>query len=173
MLKKIYLLTYYLFAKHLPSSSMPGGRFGDPIRGYLGKRIFNQCGSNVRIKRGAYFGNGSKLVIGDNSQIGENARIAADTVIGANVMMGLEVLILSTVHSQDRTDIPLIKQGYQPARPVTVEDGAWIGGRAILLPGVRIGRGSIVAAGAVVTKNVSEMVIVAGVPATIIKRRQP
>jgi maltose O-acetyltransferase len=146
---------------------------GDPMRGWLAQRIFLRCGRNVRIKRGAYFGNGKNLAIGDNSQIGEDARIASDTVIGNNVMMGIEVLILSTVHASSRTDIPLIEQGYEPNRPVVIEDGAWIGGRVILLPGVRIGSGAIVGAGAVVTRDVAPMTVVGGVPARRLRARLP
>ena len=169
--KQVCLMLYYFCAIYLPSTSMPGGKLGDLVRGWLARRIFRRCGRNVRIKRGAYFGNGSNLVIGDNSQIGENARVASDTVIGDNVMMGLEVLILSTVHASSRTDIPLIAQGCEPNRPVVIEEGAWIGGRAILLPGVRIGHDSIVGAGAVVKRDVPPMAIVGGVPARFIKSR--
>lgn len=171
MTRKLYLALYYGLASWLPSTSMPGGIFSNSLRTALASRIFKKCGRHVWIKRGAYFGSGKDVVIGDNSQIGESARIAADTVIGKNVMMGLEVLVLSTVHASSRTDIPIIEQGYEPNRPVTIEDGAWIGGRAILLPGVTIGKNSIVAAGAVVTRNVPANVIVGGVPARVIRAR--
>jgi maltose O-acetyltransferase len=56
--------------------------------------------------------------------------------------------------------------------PVTIEDYVWIGHRAIIMPGVTIGRGAVVAAGAVVTKSIPAMSIVAGVPAKIIGQRQ-
>ncbi|MDB4318018.1 acyltransferase [bacterium] len=150
---------------------MPGERYGDAVRAWLAVRIFKSCGKNVRVKQGAYFGNGAQLEIGDGSQIGENARIAADTIIGEKVIMGLEVLILSTVHSSSQSDIPLIKQGYEANRPVVIEDEAWIGGRVILLPGVKIGQGAIVAAGAVVNRDVLPMTVVGGVPAKLIKKR--
>lgn len=169
---KAYLVLYYLIARRLPSRTMPGGYQSMLFRRWLCKKIFRKCGDNVIIKRGAYFGNGASVEIGDRSQIGENAKIASDTVIGNHVMMGLEVLILSTVHRTDRLDIPMILQGYEPARPVIIEDEAWIGGRVILLPGVKIGRGAIVAAGSVVSRDVPAFGVVGGVPARLIKMRK-
>ena len=102
---------------------MPGGYQSMLFRRRLCKRIFRKCGYNVIIKRGAYFGNGVAVEIGDRSQIGENAKIASDTVIGNDVMMGLEVLILSTVHRSDLQDIPPLHQGCLPNRPVRLGDG--------------------------------------------------
>lgn len=171
-MKTIYLLLYYVIARKLPSTSMPGGRLGNKVRLALAKRIFKKCGRGVVVKHGAYFGNGYAIEIGDRSQIGENARLSADTIIGNRVMMGLEVLTLSTVHRSSRTDVPLVSQGYEKTQPVVIEDGAWIGGRVVLLPGVRIGKGAIVGAGAVVTKDVEPMTVVGGVPAKFIKNRE-
>jgi len=170
--RKLSLATYYGFARHLPSTSMPGGRWSNRIRTALARAAFEKCGRDVVVKRGAYFGTGSEIRIGDRSQIGENARIEHDTVIGDDVMMGLEVLALSTRHATSRTDIPLIAQGYEERSPVMIGNDVWVGGRAILLPGVRLGDHSIVAAGAVVTKDVPEWAVVAGVPARVIRDRR-
>lgn len=123
------------------------------------------------VKRGAYFGNGSEIRIGDRSQLGEGARIANDTVLGSDVMMGIEVLVLSTVHHvPDRPGIAL-GAGYDATRPVMLNDECWIGARAIILPGVVIGRGAIVGAGAIVTKDVPDWTVVGGSPARIIRMR--
>jgi maltose O-acetyltransferase len=149
--KALFLILYYGMARHLPSTSMPGGALGNSVRTALAKRLFLQCGKHVVVKQGAYFGTGSSVCIGEHSQIGERARIEHDTVIGAYVMMGLEVLILATRHAHLRLDVPLIHQGYLPRKPVTIGDDVWIGGRAIILPGVHIGDHAIVAAGAVVS----------------------
>lgn len=171
-MRYIYLIAYYLFAKNLPSSSMPGGRISNKIRWYICKNIFLKCGVNAVIKRGAYFGKGNKVQLGNNSQIGENARIEHDVIIEDNVMMGLEVLILANIHSTSRTDIPLIDQGYEKRSAPVLKEGCWIGARAIILSGVTIGEGSIVGAGAVVTKDVPSYTVVGGVPAKIIKYRK-
>ena len=151
---------------------MPFGNYSNKVRNYLSSKIFKKSGKNITIKHGAYFGNGKNIIIGDNSQIGENARIANDTVIGDNVMMGFEVVSLSVRHRDDLINVPLISQGYYEKKPVKICDGAWIGARVILLPGVIIGKNSIIAAGAVVTKNVDENCIYGGVPAKKISMRK-
>ena len=85
--------------------------------------------------------------------------------IGADVSISPEVAILTTQH--DLNDPGFALQG----RPVVIEDHVWIGTRATVLPGVRIGRGAVVAAGAVVTRDVAPLDIVAGVPAQPVGRR--
>jgi maltose O-acetyltransferase len=171
-LAKVCLIFYYLIARWLPSSSMPLGSISNKIRAFVCQVIFMKMGDGVVVKRGAYFGNGSKLQIGSGSQIGEGARIEHDTVIGEKVMMGLEVLALATRHRDDDLSVPLIDQGYYPRRPVVIGSGVWIGARVILLPGVRIGDNAIVAAGAVVTRDVPPWSVVGGVPARVIKYRR-
>jgi acetyltransferase-like isoleucine patch superfamily enzyme len=100
-------------------------------------------------------------------RIGANSRINRDCCldargpleIGDNVSVSPEVVILTASH---RIDDPSFRV---ETRPVIVEDHAWIGTRALILPGVTLGRGSVVAAGAVVTRDVPPLTIVAGVPA--------
>ncbi len=88
-------------------------------------------------------------------------------------MMGPEVIVLTQHHKFDRLDIPMRQQGHKPYEPVIIGDDVWIGIRAIILPGVKIGKGAIIGAGAVVTKDVPEYAIVGGVPARVIKLRSP
>ena len=85
--------------------------------------------------------------------------------------MGPEVVILGVNHRFDDCERPMIEQGYHDRKPVAIGDDVWIGTRAIILPGVRIGRGAIVAAGAVVTRDVNEFDIVGGNPARVIRSR--
>jgi maltose O-acetyltransferase len=85
--------------------------------------------------------------------------------IGEDVSISPEVAILTTQH--DVNDPGFALQG----RPVVIEDHVWIGMRAMVLPGVTIGRGAVVAAGAVVTSDVGPLEIVAGVPARVVGRR--
>jgi maltose O-acetyltransferase len=172
MLKKIILVSYYLLFRNLPSTTMPGGKVFNLLRSKAASILFLEAGQNIVIKRGAYFGTGSKVRIGDRSQIGENSRMEHDTILGDDVMMGLEVMILATRHSHHRLTPPLIEQGYDERTPVVVGNDVWVGARAILLPGVQIGDHSIIAAGAVVTKDVEPYSIVAGVPAKKIKDRR-
>ena len=86
-------------------------------------------------------------------------------------MMGTDVTIITRNHRFDRTDIPMMEQGFEEERPVYIGNDVWIGDRALILPGVHVGDGSIIAAGAVVTKDVPPHSIVAGVPARKIRDR--
>jgi len=86
-------------------------------------------------------------------------------------MMGPDVMIYTQNHRFDRIDIPMIEQGNTEPKPVVIEDDVWIAARSIILPGVTIGKGAVIAAGAVVTKDVPPYTVVGGVPARKIKLR--
>jgi maltose O-acetyltransferase len=165
------LIMYYGLARFLPASN---NRLGWPfrkIRRILCKSLFKKSGSNINIERGAYFGAGSELEIGHNSGIGVDCRVYGPVVIGDNVMMGPEVIILTDNHKFDRLDIPMCQQGHLESETVVIDDDVWIGTRVIILPGVKIGKGAIVGAGAVVTRDVPEYTIVGGNPAKFIRAR--
>lgn len=177
--KKIYrfiaLLIYYSFVRYLPQYLLNGHECRK-IRGFVCRYIFRKCGRNINIKRGAFFGLGRDIEIGNNSDIGLNAHITGiggggKLVIGDNVMMAPEVVILTLGHYYNDVNTPINRQGYFPSK-VIIENDVCIGIRSIILPGVRIGEGAIVGAGAVVTKDVLPWTIVGGVPAKIIKRRK-
>jgi len=106
--------------------------------------------------------------IGARSVINRGCIIDVRTglTIGADVSISPEVAILSTQH--DLNDVEFSLQG----KRVVIEDHVWIGMRATVLPGVTIGRGAVIAAGAVVTKDVAPLDIVAGVPARPVGRRK-
>jgi maltose O-acetyltransferase len=123
------------------------------------------------VEKGANFGFGSEIEIGDNSGLGVNCFIRGQIAIGNDVMMGPDVVIITENHSFDRIDIPIRKQGYSNPEKVTINNDIWIGARVIILPGVDIGSGAIIGAGAVVTKNVPAYAIVGGNPAKIIRYR--
>ena len=127
-------------------------------------------GANVNIEHGAEFD--GRLVIGDNSSLGIHAEALGPIHIGDNVMMGPECVILTQNHSHASTDIPMIQQGFESPRSVVIGNDVWIGRRVTILPGVTVGSGSIIAAGAVVTKDVEPYTIVGGVPAKTIKCRK-
>jgi len=87
-------------------------------------------------------------------------------------MMGQDVVVFSINHEFDRTDIPMIKQGFQENQPVIIGNDVWIGDRVIILPNVKIGDGVIIGAGSVVAKSIPEFAIVVGNPAKVIKYRK-
>lgn len=169
LLKKICLVLYFIVLKHLPPTYYPGGKLVKQLRFLCCKRLFRSCGRNVTIESNAIIPF-HKVDIGDNSGIGLNARIGS-VRIGSNVMMGPDVMILSRNHNYDRIDIPSKFQGNAEEEPVIVEDDVWIGARVIILPGVHVGKGVIIGAGAVVTKNMPNYSIAAGNPARVVRMR--
>ena len=166
---------YYLVGRHLPASYSYSwlGRLSKKFRAFLCRYIFHSTGHNVNVENGAYFGSGRFLKIGNNSGIGINCHVPADLHIGNDVMMGSEVLIISQNqnHRFDDVDIPMRLQGYRDSNPVVIEDNVWIGARVIILPGIKIGCGAVIGAGAIVTKDVPPFAICIGNPARIIRYR--
>ena len=165
--KKIFFILYTLTAKWLPISQ----RFSlaKKLRGFWAKRIVKSFGENVNIEKNAVFG--PQLEIGNNSGVGINCEVYGPVTIGDNVMMGPEVVIYTRNHNIERTDIPMQAQGYAEFKPVVIGNDVWIGRRAIILPGVHIGDGCVIGAGAVVTKDLPDFTISGGVPAKVIKKR--
>ncbi len=111
--------------------------------------------------------------IGKNVSIGDYCHIAASNSvkIGNGVLIGSHVLITDHQHGktgEESDKIPAQRQLYSKG-PVIIEDNVWIGDNAVIMPGVHIGKGSIVGANAVVTQNVLANTVVAGTPAKVIK----
>lgn len=169
--RAICLYLYYSLGSWLPDPPRPLGVIAQPFRSFLARKIFLRAGKQMKISRNVRFGSGAKVEVGDYVGINENCWIGNDTVIGNDVMFGPEVTILSGGHNFSRIDIPMREQGATARKPVIIGDDVWIGTRVIILPGVKIGAHSILAAGAVVTKDVPEYAIVAGNPAVIKKFR--
>ncbi|WFB35969.1 acyltransferase [Kiritimatiellota bacterium B12222] len=110
----------------------------------------------------------NSMLIGYGTRENPSGRIQ----IGNNVRIAPNVQMIGGNHVIDRTDIPIAKQGLIH-KPIIVEDDVWIAGRVVITCGVRIGTGSVIAAGAVVTKDVPAWSIVGGVPAKILRKRKP
>jgi maltose O-acetyltransferase len=135
--------------------------------------MLRSCGRNVNIEHGALINSGAEIDIGHNSGIGLDAYILGPLVIGSNVMMGPNCTLLGRNHATARTDVPMIMQQEPAAAAPVIEDDVWIGAGVTILPGRRIGAGSIVGAGAVVTRDVPPFSIVGGNPARLIGTRLP
>jgi acetyltransferase-like isoleucine patch superfamily enzyme len=139
-------------------------------RRVLGLSLARGCG--VHMGCFVWF-NGPGQVRRDGSHIGARSRINRDCcidvrgplLIGHDVSVSPEVMILTGQHCHGRPGF-----AYE-TRPVVIEDHVWIGSRAIILPGTTLGRGVVVAAGAVVSGRVAPMTVVAGVPARPVRTR--
>ncbi len=163
---------YYLLARHLPYSPRPYAFGARRIRFEICRHMFKSCGRDVNVEHGALINGGSDIEIGDRSGIGLDAFISGPLIIGRDVIMGPNCTFLSINRDVRDTSVPMIEQGFQPARAPVIEDDVWIGANVTVLPGRRIGTGSIVAAGAVVAADVAPYSVVAGNPARPIRQRE-
>ena len=170
LIRAFAILTYDLIAVHLPASHQKWSFGAKRLRAFCARHMLTSCGENVNVERHARFGRG--VTLGDRSGIGINASIGEQTHIGSDVMMGPDCVIYTRNHRFDRLDIPMREHGYGPVEPVEIGDDCWIGGRVTILPGVHVGNGAVIAAGAVVTKDVPPYAVVGGVPAKIIYNRK-
>jgi len=129
----------------------------------------------VRIGRGSSIHMGTRFYQPGNVEIGEDTIVGEDAVLDgrAKLVIGNHVGIATGVMVYNSEHDIADPQFRAVTLPVTIDDYVFIGPRAIILPGVKIGRGAVVAAGAVVTKDVAPLSIVAGVPAKQIAERNP
>jgi maltose O-acetyltransferase len=169
--RKLALFAYYQFATHLPDRSFPGGRVCGRLRELLCRRMLASCGREIDIGSRVFLGDGRHVRLGTRSGFGSGSRVYG-AVLGNDVICGRDVVFLKDNHRYDDLSRPIRAQGMGPPAPPVVEDGVWIGDRAIILPGRRVGRGAIVGAGAVVTHDVQPREIVGGNPARPIGRRE-
>jgi acetyltransferase-like isoleucine patch superfamily enzyme len=144
--------------RHAAPASNEYVRIGNRCRISAGTRLYS-WGGFVSVGWGCAINTNAVLYgTGGGITIGNQVRIAAQTVL------------VTTSHCFARLDLPIADQGFT-AKPIVVEDDVWIGTGARVLGGVRIGRGSIVAAGAVVNRDVPSLSVVGGVPAKLIRER--
>ncbi len=127
-----------------------------------------KMGKGAHFHIGTQFFNPANVSVGAGTIIGQNAFLdGRDTLtIGKHVDIASDVMIYNSEHNLSAKDFAAIQEA------VSIGDYVFIGPRSIILPGVKIGKGAVVAAGAVVTKDVEDFAIVGGVPAKVIGERQ-
>ncbi len=139
-----------------------------PERQTILQQLLGEIGQDSTIEPPFYCSYGQNIHIGDYVYLNSLCTIIDnnEVQIGHHVMIGPVVQIYTAAHLlQAETRI----QGWEVAKPIVIEDNVWLGGGAILLPGVRIGRNAVVGAGAVVTRSVPANTVVAGNPARVIR----
>ena len=136
-------------------------------------------GKNIYIGRLVYLWAKHNIVIGDNFYIGKFSQIECDAEIGNNVIFGNRVGLVGRYdHNYQQIGVPtrlamqIRDNDYNWKgldEKIIIEDDVWVGANTIILPGVRIGRGSVLGAGSVVTKDIPPMVVAAGNPARVVR----
>ena len=109
------------------------------------------------------------VTIGDYTRIGIHCTVIGPVCIGHHVNLAQGITVTALNHNFADTNRRIDEQGIS-TRPVVIGDDVWIGANAVILPGVTIGRHVVVAAGAVVTKDVPDSCVVAGIPAKVVKK---
>lgn len=158
-----YLADLGLFIVHLVCNTIPSHHVRRFVMRLAGARI----GRGSSIHMGCRFFSLKNLEIGEDTIVGEGAFLDGRSalIIGNHTDIASQVLIYNSEHDINSEDFRAIESA------VEIGDYVFIGPRAIILPGVKIGRGAVVAAGAVVTKDVPDFAIVGGVPAKVIGER--
>lgn len=142
------------------------------------RRMFGHVGNNPHIDIDFRCEYGKNIFLGDNVLINMDCTFVDNNRIdiGNNVLIASNVKIYTATHSTDVND--RVVKDWKPgtaisrtySRPIKIEDNVWIGGGAILLPGVVIGKNSVIGAGSVVTRSIPSNCVAVGVPCRVIKR---
>ena len=175
------------------------GNTGNYLRYIAYRRRFKSCGKNISISQAISFKGWINIELGNNIGFGElnsiyaesmtnessirigndvsfnrnvmiNADVRGTIIIEDKVLVGPNVVMRASGHRYEKRGVPIRKQGHHKGI-IMIKTGAWIGANAVILPDVTIGKGAIVAAGAVVTKDVNDFEIVGGLPARKIGSR--
>ena len=138
------------------------------IRLFIYRLAGIKIGKDSRIHYGCHFFQPKNIRLGEDTIVGDHAFLdgRAPLSIGNHVDIASQVLIYNSKHDIDSTDFKPIEQEVQ------IGDYVFIGPRAIIMPGVKIGKGAIIAANAVVTKDVPPFHVVGGIPARFIRERK-
>lgn len=171
MIKKICFTFYYALIMHLPHSRYI--RFMNKIRVFYVCNILGimKKSKRARFQNNVYLGGPGAVSIGENCQINENVFLQG-AIIGDNVMIAPYVALIANKKEVNNTDVLMSTVEKEKGLKVIIEDDVWIGRNAIVMPGIKIGKGSIIGAGSVVTKNVESFSVMGGVPAILIKKRK-
>ncbi len=143
----------------------------------LCKKKFKYFHNTAAFRPGAYAIACSKIHIGKNVVIRPGTVLHADPrtngagiTIEDDVLIGPGVHIYVDKHRFDNPNIPIIDQDYAPSEKVILKKGCWIGANCIILPGITVGKNTVIGAGSIVTKSIPDKVVAAGNPAKIIRK---
>jgi len=170
MLRSFFVVSFETFSNFL--LLLPRYRFLNPVKQLMFKLLGAQFGKKIDMYPGLWIAPGRNLKIGNNVDLAKDVIITSSggVTIGDRTLIGYRSQILSSNHSIPELGEPFPVSGDRHS-PVLIESDVWIGASCIILPGVRIGTGAVVAAGSVVTKDIPKNSIYGGAPAKLIKMR--
>ena len=129
-------------------------------------------GDNVSIHCGVFvYPEGYEIEIGSDTHFAPYGILYGPLSVGNKCAIAGHVVLASSAHTHELVDVPFVDQPLDK-RKITIEDNVWIGANAVITPGITIGTGSIIGAGAVVTKDVAPYSVMGGVPAKLIRKRK-
>lgn len=140
-----------------------------PLKKHLLRKLFGKCGRNAYIEAPFHCDYGFNVSVGDSFYANAGCIFLDVTpiVIGDNVMLGPNVQLYAATH-------PLSPQerlkGEEYGKPISIGDNVWIGGNTVIMPGVSVGKNSVIGAGSVVTKDILENVVAFGNPCRIYRQ---
>ena len=148
------------------------GILGYGLRYFVFKLLFGRLDSMCLVQPNVFFVDCRNIKCGKNFAVNSNTYInaVAGVEIGDNVLMGPNIVISSGEHQFANSRVPVTLQPIVKKK-IVIEDGVWIGANAVIMPGVTLAEGTVVGAGAVVTKSTEPFSVVIGVPARKIKTR--
>jgi acetyltransferase-like isoleucine patch superfamily enzyme len=172
--RQSFLNNFADFIVNLFLNGLPHAPFANAFKSKLMISRGAQIGERVKLLQGIWVDRFTHLSIGDDVSIAKDVVIVAigGVQIGDRAMIGYGSKLISAGHNIPDDRGPMRFSGAL-LKEVVIEKDTWLGTQTVILPGVTIGEGAIVAAGAVVTKNVEPFAMVGGVPAKLIKMRKP
>ncbi len=143
-----------------------------PCRRFLYKMALKKCGKKLWVAEAVMVREPQNMEIGSNTSLNEFCYLHAKggLKIGSNVRIAPAVKMFTFNHKFADRNTPIVDQGYE-TKPIEIGNDVWIGANAVILPGVKIGKGCVIGAGAVVSKDIPAYSIAVGVPAKVVKKR--
>ncbi len=166
----ISTILYYFVGNKLPHTFWPGGLFFSFLRVSLFRGMGCQVGLKCEIEPSIDIGLRPQISIGDYVQINRGVTVRS-AIIGNYVMIAPGVVMLDRYHKFNRVDVPMATQGESARASIVIKNDVWIGQNVIIMPGLTVGQGVIIGAGSVITKDIPDFSVVAGVPGKIIRFR--
>ena len=158
MSRNLWRVAYAVFVKWWPQNQwFP---FAGYARAFFAHRICAEAAEHIVIDRNATFS--SKTHMGDYARIGRNCELHGEVHLGNHVLMAPEVVFYTVNHEHGSLSSPMDSQGDAAMKPIYVGNDVWLGRRVMVMPGVHIGDGCIIGAGAVVTKDLPSFSIAGG-----------